>query len=177
MTNQSDLYVVDTHALVWFLTQDRKLPTQAKQVLQAAERGERQVIVPTIVLAEGMAIEEKGRTPLPKGRILDWVLTHSALVVADFDLPTVREMNRLAPELELHDRIIAATARLYGAAVITRDEDYVALSRVRAGEVAVVWVRVGHGTKAARLRWFGPGGRRFAGGKREKSSWKCGEME
>ena len=31
-----------------------------------------------------------------------------------------------------------------------------ALSRVRAGEVAVVWVRVGNCTNAALLRWFSP---------------------
>ena len=121
MTNPSEIHLVDTHALVWYLTEDRKLPRQIVRLLQAAERGERDVIVPTIVLAEGMTIEEKGRSALSKGRILDWVLTHRALVVVDFDLPTVLEMNELSAEMELHDRIIAATARLFGAAVLTRD--------------------------------------------------------
>ncbi|MHB8376416.1 MAG: type II toxin-antitoxin system VapC family toxin [Dehalococcoidia bacterium] len=121
MTNPSEVHLVDTHALVWYLTEDRKLPQRVVWLLQAAERGERDVIVPTIVLAEGMTIEEKGRAALSKGRILDWVLTHPALVVVDFDLPTVLEMNALSAEMELHDRIIAATARLLGATVITRD--------------------------------------------------------
>ncbi len=121
MTTPSDSYVVDTHALVWFLLEDRKLPAQALRLMRAAERGERDIIVPTIVLAEAITIEEKGRLGLPKGRILDWVLTHPALVVADFDLSALVEMQELAPGLELHDRIIAATARLDSAAVITGD--------------------------------------------------------
>ena len=121
MTTPSDRYLVDTHALVWFLLEDRKLPARALRLLRAAERGERDIIVPTIVLAEGITIEEKGRLGLPKGRILDRVLTHPSLVVADFDLSALVEMQGLAAGLELHDRIIAATARLYSAAVITRD--------------------------------------------------------
>ncbi|MDE3096905.1 MAG: PIN domain-containing protein [Chloroflexota bacterium] len=132
MTSPSDIFLVDTHALVWYLTEDRKLPPQVVRLLQAAERGERDVIVPTIVLAEGMTIEEKGRASLSKGRILDWVLMHRALVVVEFDLPTVLEMNELSAEMELHDRIIAATARLFGAAVLTRD-------RVIAAVVDTLW--------------------------------------
>jgi len=121
MTTPSDTYLVDTHALVWFLLGDRKLPAQASRLLRAAERGERDIIVPTIVLAEGIAIEEKGRLGLPKGRILDWVLTHASLIIADFDLSALVEMQELTANLELHDRMIAATALLYGASVITRD--------------------------------------------------------
>ena len=126
MTSSRDSYVVDTHALVWYLTADRKLPGRIARILQAAERGERQVIVPTIVLAEGLRIEEKGRAALAKGRILDWVLRHAALVVVDFDLPTVIAMRELGSEMELHDRIIAATARRLGVAVMTRDRDIAA---------------------------------------------------
>ena len=54
------------------------------------------------------------------------------------------------------DRQIWTQAAALRAAVITKDEDYVALSRMRAGEVAVVWVRVGNCTNAALLRWFDP---------------------
>lgn len=43
MTNRSDLHVVDPHALVWYLTEDRKLPLRAVRLLQAAERSEREL--------------------------------------------------------------------------------------------------------------------------------------
>ena len=54
------------------------------------------------------------------------------------------------------DRQIWAQAAASGATVITKDEDYVALSRVRSGEVPVVWVRIGNCTNATLLRWLGP---------------------
>jgi len=54
------------------------------------------------------------------------------------------------------DAQIWAKAAALGAAVITKDEDYVALSKGRTNEVPVVWVRVGNCTNPALLRWFGP---------------------
>ncbi len=52
--------------------------------------------------------------------MLDWVLTHPSFVVVDFDLATLQVMTSL-DSIEIHDRIIAATARLLAAVVITRD--------------------------------------------------------
>ena len=54
------------------------------------------------------------------------------------------------------DRQIWAHAAATEAAVITKDEDYVALSRARFGEVPVVWIRIGNCTNTVLLRWFGP---------------------
>lgn len=129
MTSNLEPYVVDTHALVWFLTNDKKLPAGVAEILQAAERGERQVIVPTIVLAEGIRIEERGRTGLAQGQILEWVLRHAGLVVVDFDVDIVIAMTKLDAMLELHDRIIAATARWLGFAVISLDSAIAAHTR------------------------------------------------
>jgi PIN domain nuclease of toxin-antitoxin system len=46
------LYIVDTHALIWYLTDDRKLGKQASAIFAAAERGETQLVVSAIVVAE-----------------------------------------------------------------------------------------------------------------------------
>ncbi len=54
------------------------------------------------------------------------------------------------------DRQIWARAAESEAVVITKDEDYVALSRARRGEVPVVWIRIGNCTNAILLRWFAP---------------------
>jgi predicted nucleic acid-binding protein len=50
------MFVVDTHALLWHLTEDDKLGRKAKEVLDDADRGERTIIVPTMVLAESLFI-------------------------------------------------------------------------------------------------------------------------
>ncbi|MEQ8536934.1 MAG: PIN domain-containing protein [Coleofasciculus sp. D1-CHI-01] len=56
-----DTYVVDTHVLVWFLTEDKRLSPMADQILTQAEAGEVQIFVPTLVLAEITHIAQKNR--------------------------------------------------------------------------------------------------------------------
>jgi PIN domain nuclease of toxin-antitoxin system len=51
-TNLEPFYVVDTHALIWDLLNDKKLGQQAKVIFQAAEQNQTILIVPAIVLAE-----------------------------------------------------------------------------------------------------------------------------
>src|SRR5258708_27757191 len=46
------VYVVDTHALIWYLTNDKKLGKQATAAFAAAERGETRLIVSAIVVSE-----------------------------------------------------------------------------------------------------------------------------
>lgn len=46
------VYVLDTHALIWYLTSDKKLGEQAGEVFSAAERGETRLIVSAVVVAE-----------------------------------------------------------------------------------------------------------------------------
>lgn len=43
------LYVVDTNALIWYLTKDKKLGIQ---IFEAAERGETQLVLSAISMAE-----------------------------------------------------------------------------------------------------------------------------
>lgn len=42
-------YVVDTQALVWFITEDKRLSAVAEQILAQAEAGKVRVLVPTLV--------------------------------------------------------------------------------------------------------------------------------
>jgi len=46
----------------------------------------------------------------------------SGFVVVPFDWQIFKIMQDLPTELEKHDRIIAATAKIYGGKVITKDE-------------------------------------------------------
>lgn len=49
-------YVVDTHALVWYLTNDTRLGVGARQVLDDPSA---LLVIPTIVLAEAKHISER----------------------------------------------------------------------------------------------------------------------
>ncbi|ATZ61587.2 MAG: PIN domain-containing protein [Methanosarcinales archaeon Met12] len=58
------MFVVDTHALLWHLTEDTKLGRKAKEVLDKADRGETTAVIPAIILAEALFILEKKRADL-----------------------------------------------------------------------------------------------------------------
>lgn len=45
-------YLPDTHALIWYLTGDKRLGANAKAALARVDDGENDAIVPVLVLAE-----------------------------------------------------------------------------------------------------------------------------
>ena len=55
-------YIVDTHALIWFLEGNSRLGISAQQVL---ENSESKLILPAIALAEAAFIVERGKTSIP----------------------------------------------------------------------------------------------------------------
>jgi hypothetical protein len=57
-------YVVDTHALFWYLIASPKLGWGAKSAFDEGVRGEALIYVPAIVLAELFFLNEKVGRPL-----------------------------------------------------------------------------------------------------------------
>ncbi len=84
-------------------------------------RGEAKIVIPTIVLAELLTIVEKKRAALEMEKVIDWMISISKLRVEAFDLGIFAELLHMGAELDLHDRIIAATGARHGAPVLTQD--------------------------------------------------------
>jgi PIN domain nuclease of toxin-antitoxin system len=58
-------YIVDTHALIWYLVDDPRLGEKAREILQSS--GNR-LIVPAIVLAEARhSVQKRGQPNVPEG--------------------------------------------------------------------------------------------------------------
>ena len=128
------MYIIDTHALLWHLTDDLRLGKNAKDVLEKADRGEEKVLVPSIVLAECLyLLEKKGRGDLFPD-LLDAIERHPGYDVYPLDIGVLREMPSVVGLTELHDRIIVATARVSRAVLITKDEEI-----RRSGYVPTIW--------------------------------------
>src|ERR1044072_8436391 len=97
-------YVIDTHTLVWYLTDDRRLGVQARRVL---EDDAANLIIPSIVLAEAKHIADRKRIPLTFQEILDQISISPNVTIFPLDEIVV---NHLPDNLEIHDGIIVATA-------------------------------------------------------------------
>ena len=113
--NQGDLVVIDTHALLWYLEESRKLSAHARRAFQTIEGGL------SIVLAELMHISERGKTPVNLAEAISTLGANPGFRIVPFDVGIVIRMQNI-PMFELHDRIIVATALSLGARLITKDE-------------------------------------------------------
>lgn len=113
-------FVIDTHALIWYLTSSSKLSKKAREIIQKAERGEGIIIVPTIVLAELLSICEKKNIP-HFGRLLEKIEKNTNYFIQSLDLEIIKNLPKIKGGLELHDRIIVTIAQLFKAKIISCD--------------------------------------------------------
>ena len=126
-------YVTDTHSLVWYFTDDQRL---GKNALIAFERTVTSgtVIVPSIVLAEIMFIARKGRVTLSFDDTLTKIEESDNYSIAPLDEDILKEANRIEPNLEMHDRLIVATALFYKTELITKNDVI-----KEAGIIKTIW--------------------------------------
>ena len=115
-------YVLDTHALVWFLEKNPHLSNNVRLAILDANA---EIVIPTIVLTEVVFLysRKKIKTNLPT--VLAGVASAANCTVYPLDEEVVL---RLPTNLDIHDAIIVATSLLYrdlmgrDVAVLTRDE-------------------------------------------------------
>ena len=116
------MYVVDTHALIWYLTDDERLGSEAKKVLESIDKEKDIGVIPTIVLIEALAIFEKRGLRETFSKIYEEIKESSNYLIYPLSPEIVDEMLKLSPGLELHDRVILATAQYLNAKLITKDK-------------------------------------------------------
>jgi PIN domain nuclease of toxin-antitoxin system len=127
-------YVVDTHALVWFLEGNPRLSMAARNALSDRTA---QVVIPTIVLAEITFLYARRRITIDPPHVLTHMASAANCRVYPLDEPVVE---RLPTTLNIHDAIIVATALVFRdilserTAVVTKDADITA-----SGLVNVLW--------------------------------------
>jgi predicted nucleic acid-binding protein len=121
MTSEERRLVADTHALIWHLVRSPRLSETARSLMRSADRGDSELVVPTVVMMEALWISERKNPGVTFDRVVQYISQMPNATVAVLDLPALLEAQRLPQFLEMHDRIIAATARVYGATLISRD--------------------------------------------------------
>jgi PIN domain nuclease of toxin-antitoxin system len=114
------LIVLDTHAWIWLASDPKRLSRRAANEIQRAKR----IAISAISLWETAMLVRKGRIELDRG-LLEWVEGALDSTKAEI-LPLTPAVAAVGSELELHgdpgDRIIAATALLAAATLVTKDE-------------------------------------------------------
>jgi PIN domain nuclease of toxin-antitoxin system len=128
------VYIVDSHALVWFLEGNQRLSDRAKEVLgdQSA-----QLVIPSIALAEIAYLYAHKRIRTNIQQVLSDVASADNCTIYPLDEQVVQ---RIPESLELHDGIVVATALTYRELL---DNDVVVITKDRtiteSGLIPVLW--------------------------------------
>ncbi|MEH1951680.1 MAG: PIN domain-containing protein [Nostoc sp.] len=130
-------YVIDTHALIWFLEGNARLGANANAILSNPDS---QLVIPATTLAEAVWIVERGRTSISSAKnLLSAVESDPRVVIYPLDKDVIEKTISLSAINEMHDRQIAATALVLASKgdevqLLTCDSNIIA-----SGLVSIIW--------------------------------------
>ncbi len=122
-------HVVDTNALIWYLTDSPRLSATARTLLQRIEGNGDSLLIPTIVLAELLGLARKGKVPWPEtlAALFEIDASRNWAVIPfaweDVRLITGWPYTCTLEASDLHDLIILAAAERSRAKLITADRE------------------------------------------------------
>jgi len=115
------VYVVDTNALIWYLTIDRKLSKQASAIFKAAEQGKTRLYLSAIVVAELYYANKKWGFFADFGQTYTEMKAKPYFRFVSFRSDHVLDFDQDAAVPEMHDRIVTGPAKKLGAPLLTSD--------------------------------------------------------
>jgi PIN domain nuclease of toxin-antitoxin system len=137
MRRVTNRYVVDAHALIWYLEGNSRLGAGAQSALADPQN---ELFLPIIAVAEACWIVEHGRCRIPSvAQLLSDVDADPRITLVPLDRETLETSLVLTTIGEMHDRQIVATVLNLAATgqeivLLTRDE-----SIRNSGLVSVTW--------------------------------------
>ena len=127
------VYVVDTHTLWWYLTEDSNLSPAAAQIFELAHEGQATIVVPAIVVAEFYYTSVKLQQPYTPSDLVRAINSRANIETADLGMVQLEMLDKLLDVPEMHDRLIAAEVVLRGGVLVTRDR------AIAASTVPTLW--------------------------------------
>ena len=113
-------FVIDTIGLVLHL-EKRRLEPKTSDILQKAEAEQTIIYVPAMALAEVLYLSERQKSKTSLNDVSDYMSAHPAFVEYPLNLRVIRAAQQITDIPELHDRLIAATAKALDTNLITND--------------------------------------------------------
>jgi|CZKY01.1.fsa_nt_gi PIN domain nuclease of toxin-antitoxin system len=135
--------VLDTHAVIWYLSGSKQLSPTARTVIGSAEQNAEDIFISAISLVEVIYLAEKGRLPSVALQRLQDALKDpvGSMIVAPLDAAVAEAVQRIPRETvpDMPDRIIAATAAHLDAELVTRDRRLHFAGILKTAGIRIVW--------------------------------------
>src|SRR5689334_19593086 len=113
-------YAADTVALILRMER-RKMGNAARTVFEDAEADLATIYVPSFTLAEILYLSEKKRIQTTLKDVTSYLARYPSIREQPLDNAIISVASEITDVNELHDRLIAATARYYNVPLITND--------------------------------------------------------
>ena len=121
MLNNRTRFLVDTHALWWYLHSPDRLSPAASAVFRLAETGNADIVVPAIVVAEFHFLSVKlGRTLAPTA-LLDTLESVAGIRMSELGRAQIERVADFPEIPDIHDRLIAAESAAFDMPLVTKD--------------------------------------------------------
>lgn len=114
-------YVLDTVGLLRHLAGDKKLGKAARAVLDEADKGVHHIIVSAISLMEILYLSERGKIKASLKETIELISKSANYKIHPVDAAVVQAAAEIDDVPELHDRVIAGTAKFLNVPLITPD--------------------------------------------------------
>ncbi len=116
-----DKYVVDTQALIKFLHGKKVINDRINSILQSADKGKCIIVIPSVVIFEIGYLHERKKIPISLDNIQN-ILDNSVNYIEEkLSAGIIKSAFEIKDIPELHDRLIAGTARYLNLPLITND--------------------------------------------------------
>ena len=119
------VYIVDTHAVVWFFEESDELGKEALNILNSKDA---RLVIPTIVLSEIFYLSQRKRITPSFEDIFQVIEQDNRCIIYPLDINVLRFLPK---GLDIHDGIICSTALVYrelmkeGVRLITKDKEII----------------------------------------------------
>lgn len=113
-------YCFDTHPLVWYFRESKTLSEKAKLILDEAFAGDIVAFIPSIVLLEAFHLSLKD-SKFVFSEFVDF-LKRAEFIIIPLEEEVLRTCFSLPKEINIHDRIVIATAKISGSRLVTKDK-------------------------------------------------------
>ncbi len=114
-------YVIDTQAFVKFSNGQKVINDKIDTIMKEADAGKHLIILPSVVIFEIGYLHERRRIPISLKMVRDIVKNSVNYMEEKLSLEIIEAAFEISDIPELHDRLIAGTARYLRAPLITND--------------------------------------------------------
>ena len=116
-----DKYVIDTQALIKFLNGIKVINENIDLILKKTDEGENIIIIPSVVMFEIGYLHEKKKIPISIVEVEKIINNSINYVEEKLSINIIKSAFEITDIPELHDKLIAGTARYLKLPLITND--------------------------------------------------------